>query len=548
MLKNKGFLHSKKTLVLLLLTIVCATAAAPANRPGWKRQEVDWRMSGGSRIKAISYPQDKPPPLRGKRAGQRQTAVRQKTFTAQANPQLTPLAPEAATSILANVIDSPPIDGFVPWIAVSLTDARLDDYDFFAYDSPYLVGGYLTTYPQLDYAIGLYDTGASTSIMGNANADRAGVFINNLDGPFTVELVGATGSVEAIVSFPLGLFIDGISIIKSYPYDPNGIIEIDDLLAMVGEWNTSILLGQIPLPGTPDLPTAIGSPMSVFYAAHFQVDQQITVTHNNEDYTGPQMTFYPWYDSGIPTYSNKVTLELRPSGGAVAYWPSFDPDTFEFVPSIPSVIMGDSMQSLFFFPEVDLAEPNHSAIEQDEFMFDTGAQVTVISSTLAARLNLNPAQSDFIVEIIDVTGAITIVDGFYLDSIEIPALGQNLSFSNVPVIMLDVASVEGGFLDGIIGMNLFNEYNFVFNGGGMDLHTPPYIEFEQIPYHIPADIAPLGGDDKVDCLDLADFVKAYLAIPTSTNWNSKADMVSDAEINFYDFAAFAEYWGQEIAP
>jgi hypothetical protein len=237
---------------------------------------------------------------------------------------------------------------------------------------------------------------------------------------------------------------------------------------------------------------------------------------------------------------------LRPHGGVVAYWPYIDPETFEFVPMIPSVIMGDLMQSLFFFPEVDLTDGNKSAPAQDEFIYDTGAQVTVIGSTLAARLGLN--DPNFYVDIIDITGEITIVPGFYIDSIEIPALGQWLSFTNVPVVMLDVASVEGGFLDGIIGMNLFTEYNFVFNGGGFDPQTPPYIKFEPIPYHIPADIAPSGGDGKVDYPDLADFAQAYLAIPTSPNWNSKADLVSDAIINLFDFAILGEYWGQELAP
>jgi len=543
MLKNKDFLRSKTALVLLLLIAVSWTAVAAADRPGWKRQEVDWRITGRSRIKAINYPQDKQPPLLGKRAGHRTPVMTKKTIRTKATSDLSPLAQDTTTSIVANVIDSPPIDGFVPWVVVSLTDARSTDDDFYAYDIDYLVGYYLTTYPQLDYAIGIYDTGAAANIMGYADADRAGVFVKNLDGPFTVELIGAAGSIEAIVSLPLGLFIDGLDAIDPYPYDPNGIL---DMSGMIGEWNTSILLGQLPMPGAPDLPTAIGSPMSVYYAAHFQVDQQITVTHNSQDFTGPQITFYPWYDMGIPTYSNKVTLELRPPGGVVAYWPYIDPETFEFVPRIPSVIIGDSMQSLFFFPEVDLTEGNKSAPAQDEFMYDTGAQVTVIGSTLAARLGLN--DPNFYVEIIDITGEITIVPGFYIDSIEIPALGQWLSFTDVPVVMLDIASVEGGFLDGIIGMNLFTEYNFVFNGGGFDIQTPPYIEFEQIPYHIPADIAPPGGDDNVDSLDLADFAKAWLAIPTSTNWNSKADMFSDAKINFSDFAAFAEYWGQQLYP
>jgi hypothetical protein len=530
-------------LILLLIVILCWAVAVRADRSGWQRQEVNLRMTGGARIKAISYPREELPPLRAKRDGRQPTPPREKTLLFEAASRLTE---ESTTPIFANVIDSPPIDGFVPWIAVTVTNARSDDFDFFAYETTYIVGDYLTTYPEVDYAIGLFDTGAAATIMGNADATQTGVSNANLYGPLTIEIAGATGSVEAIVSFPFGLFIDGLGAIgPSSPTYPNGLL---DMSAMVGEWNTSIALGQVPQQGAPDLPTAIGSPLSVYFAADFKVDQQVTVTHNSEEFTGPPITFYAYDDPCIPTYSNRVTLELRPAGGAVAYWPFIDPGTFEVYPMTPSVIMGDQMQSLFFFPEVDLAEPNGSATEQDEFIFDTGAQVTVIGSTIAARLGLNPAKPNFEVEILDVTGEVTIKPGFYLDSIEIPATGQWLSFTNVPVVMLDIASPEGGFLDGIIGMNLFVEYNFVFNGGAMDIHKPPYLEFEPIPYHIVADIAPLGGDGKVEFQELAEFAQDWLAIPISENWNSKADMVGDAIINFLDFTVLAEYWQQSISP
>ncbi|MDH4238712.1 MAG: aspartyl protease family protein [Phycisphaerae bacterium] len=545
MLKNNGFLRLKTALVLLLLAVICRTAAAGADRTNWKRQEVDLRMTGGSRIKAIIHPQDKPPPRLSKRADHRPKRLRKKILSAEASSQLAPLARESTAPVYANVIDSPPIDGFVPWIAVSPTNARSDDMDWDAHDSPYLVGNYLTTYPQIDFAIGLYDTGAAANIMGNANAERAGVFDAELEGPYTTLLAGATGYVEANVSHPLGVFIDGLDAIDPYPYDPNGIL---DMSSMVGEWNTSILLGLVPAYGAPDLPTAIGAPMAAYYAAHFQVDQQITVTHNGQDFTAPTISFYPWDDPYIPTYPNRVYLELRPPGGNVSYFPIIDFETLLFVPLYPSMITGDSIQSLFFFPEVDLADGNNTAIAQDKFMYDTGAQVTVLGTTVASRLKLYSQEPDFEVEIMDVTGTITIVDGFFLDSIQIPTIGEWLSFTNVPVVILNVPSPEGDFLNGIIGMNLFSEYNFVFNGMAFDLYTPPYIEFEQIPYHIPADIAPPGGDGKVDSLDLADFAEAYLAIPTSLNWNSKADMVSDAIINLYDFAILGKYWGQKLAP
>jgi hypothetical protein len=113
-------------------------------------------------------------------------------------------------------------------------------------------------------------------------------------------------------------------------------------------------------------------------------------------------------------------------------------------------------------------------------MFDTGAQITVIGSRIAANLRLNPNYPEFQVEILDVTGAVEIYNGYYIDQIEIPALGEWLIATNVPVVLIDVASPELGTLDGIIGMNLFTEFTLLLNGGGFALQGDPYLAFEPI--------------------------------------------------------------------
>ena len=171
-------------------------------------------------------------------------------------------------------------------------------------------------------------------------------------------------------------------------------------------------------------------------------------------------------------------------------------------------------------------------------MLDTGAQVSVVGSRIAARLGLNPAYPDFEVEVQGVTGDISTVPGFYIDEIDIPALGDWLSFTNIPVVFLDVSSPEGGTLDGIIGMNLFNDLNFTLRGGGMFLEADPAIYYEIIS-RVPGDI---NGDGVVDWLDMAAFADAWLATPASPNWNARADMVSDGIINFLDFAVLAQNW------
>ena len=58
---NKDFSGFKGGLSFLLAAIVCWTTAFCGPKSGWKRQQVDWRMTGGNRIKGIYHPKEKPP-------------------------------------------------------------------------------------------------------------------------------------------------------------------------------------------------------------------------------------------------------------------------------------------------------------------------------------------------------------------------------------------------------------------------------------------------------------------------------------------------------
>jgi hypothetical protein len=308
---------------------------------------------------------------------------------------------------------------------------------------------------------------------------------------------------------------------------------------MVGQSNVSIAVGQSGY--TVDLPTAIGSPMSVYFTATFNNNTVITRTRNGNDYNSPDIYIYPQDDPCIPTYANMIPLELRPLGGvSVEYMVNIDdPFNFTFEPMSPSVIItSTSTQSVFFVASVDLYNGTHSAIDKTRFMLDTGAQVSVVGSRIAARLGLNPAHPDFEVEIQGVTSETTTAPGFYIDAIDIPALGEWLSFTNIPVVLLDVPSPEGGTADGIIGMNLFTDLNFTLRGGGMFLEDDPSIEYEPAS-RLPGDI---NGDGVIDWLDIGAFADAWLATTGTPNWNARADMVSDGIIDFFDFAVLAQNW------
>jgi hypothetical protein len=532
-------------LILILAAVAYGSGIVRADRPGWQQKQVDWRMTGGTRIKAVNCPEGKPPLMLAERDELQSKQPRKEIRYPKTTVQLEPSTQKLTTPIIAIVFDSPPIDGLASWVAVSITDARAGEFEVDAVPATEVTGNYLTPNPQADYAIGFFDTGASTNLIGYAEAVQAGLYDAGLVTSQTIEIIGVAGSAIAWVSHPLGLFVDGLGAIE-----PNGFL-IDDC-NMVGETNVSIIVGD-PIE-SPNMPTAIGAPLAAFFAADFNNTQPITLTRDSNEFTAPDIRFYGLSEPNIPDYSGKINLQLRPTDADyVQYFPCIElimecPDG-DGSPFFPTIIVDAwwQHQALFFASSVDLTHGDKTAYDKDGFMFDTGAQVTVISEAITARLQLDPADPDFEVEIMGASGNTIIAPGFYIDSFEIVATPEWLSFTNVPVIMLDVDSPEGGYLDGVIGMNLFTDLNFVFHGGGLPGQSAPFVKFEPI-YRITGDIAPPGGDGVVDYRDLAAFVKAWQATPTSPNWNSKADLLGDGKINCLDFTILANHWLESTTP
>jgi len=457
--------------VLMALAVLAALPVGAAAE-NWQRKDVNWQAGDGRRIKGIRYPQDRPLPARTKKTAD----------TTLANGKIAVAAgPEEL------LVEEPPVDGFVPWIAVSVTRERKAELELDAEVETSVTGSYPTgVNPQTDYIIGLFDTGASAHVMGYADATRARVAGSLLTANETV-VSGVTGSVVASVSQPLGVFIDGL---QAVAFDTLLLNRSD----MMGESNVSIVVGQNP-GSLPDLPSAIGTPLSVFYTTVILNDHPTTIERDGETFTGPEIHLYESDDPQAPSFPYVIPLELRPLGGiSVQYIPTVDLGggdwgdlddllggfSSDFPPMSPSVIIGNSSQSLFFVHSVDLHEGARSATDRSRFMLDTGAQVSVVGSRIAARLQLDVTAPEFEVEIEGVTGEVTMAPGYYVDALEIPALGGWFRATQVPVVYLDISSPEGGTLDGIVGMNLFTNFNLIVRGGGFFIEDDPTLELQRI--------------------------------------------------------------------
>lgn len=488
-------------------------------------QKIDWRLPGGGKIKEIRY---RTKPDSAKRT--------QLAIAAEPTPETA-----AATAAVSYVIDSPPVDGFVPWIVAVTTDKREDELVFDAVVESSKTGTLTATNYQTDYALAIFDTGASAHVFSHQNAVAAGLYNATYNTSNTTSITGVTGSVDASISMPIGLFVQGLSVLQ-----PGTNATLPSTAGLVGESNVSIILGDDNSP-MPDLATAIGTPMSVYYTTHIRNDNPITITRNGTEYTGPDIHIYSQSDPCVPSYPNTLPLELRPLGATSVQYISLDlSGGLEFKPTSPSIIIGTGSQSLFFVYRVMLREGTNTFTDYHRFMLDTGAQISVISSRIAADLELDIKNPDFEVDIQGVTGDTIVAPGFNLDWLKMPTLGQKLEYTNVPVVLLDISSPEGGKLDGIIGMNLFTQYNLIIRGGGMFLQDDPALEFQRIAGSIAGDIAPSAGDGKIDMADLGAYSAIWMSNRGSANWNPKADIAPlptpDGAIDIQDLVRLAENW------
>jgi hypothetical protein len=90
-------------------------------------------------------------------------------------------------------------------------------------------------------------------------------------------------------------------------------------------------------------------------------------------------------------------------------------------------------------------------VDHQTFLFDTGAQLSVVSTDLAIQLGLDLANPETSITVQGVAGEED-VPGYTIDSLVVPTADGTITFTNVPVYVLDVAPD----IQGILGMNLFN--------------------------------------------------------------------------------------------
>lgn len=384
-------------------------------------------------------------------------------------------------SLLLAVIVSPlradvPLGGFIPFVGIGMTKEfkTLDDLDGgsipFIADPAYALGAPLLGTggnPYIDIA--LLDSGAATHIITQQAFAGFNIQGNGMRGTNLQEIGGATGTILMEINDAGGFYAAGFGQIAS-----NG--------TTFTATNPSQLRGQTSIatltaPSSWALPNIVGLPMVAQHAVVIRNSAPHIFQHANRTVRTPEVEFIDLGTGDTEGITRRAPLKLKPGIGFIQ-GPQFVYNldfgdilggggiTIHDNPASPSVVQDSNGNGGGLFLEVDMARGSR-AFQDKEFMFDTGADLTVVSELTAVRLGFDPVLDtpDFVLEVEGSGGVSGGIPGFYIDELNIDTVGGTFTLQNVPVAVLDVTNPNdpGNVIDGILGMHLFTGRDLVID-------------------------------------------------------------------------------------
>lgn len=352
------------------------------------------------------------------------------------------------TPAILSAAQATPLEGPLVRVALTLTDQADPDLVGLASMHTSLAGAFLSGNPP-GVVTALLDSGAGTHLVGYGDSLTLGLGDAFLSYS-TFQAGGVGGSIDLMMSMPVGFFAHGLQ-----DLEPGGGVNIPRLQGQ-GNFVGGVNLEENAAAGI-ELPTLLGAPFLAHFAAWIRNSQPVAVPGTNGYAFSPAVTFLAPDAPGLTSLTHRVYLDVQPTAGDPQY---FDLLEEPFTPT--SIGLGGSL----FMTANNVTVGANGATTLGRALVDTGAQATLISEITATELNLDVRHPDFEMDVQGIGGIVT-APGFLLDRLSLPAQGGFLVWSNVPVVVLNVASPDpaAGTLFGVLGMNLFGNRDLLFNGG-----------------------------------------------------------------------------------
>jgi hypothetical protein len=350
----------------------------------------------------------------------------------------------------------PAIGGFVPFVGIGLTDEfkDFDDATFFLADVSDDPGGsFLGPGSSAYYDLAILDTGAATHILTHDAFLGFNIQAEGFRGTEIQQIGTAAGLIDLEINKPHGVYAAGLG---------DRVSAGSSLVMNNGAFRGQTSFAALSAPIEWTLPNIIGVPMAAQHAIAILNQAPQIFQYQGRTVRTPQVELRT-LGSGGGGIVRRAPLKLRP-GESFITGPLYTftlGASFDIIASSPTVVPNGAL-----FVDVDMAIGNRN-FEDKEFLFDTGADLTVISEITAARLGFDPIfdTPDFFLEVESPGGVTTGVPGIFLDELNIDTVGGSFTLHNVPVAVLDLPSPNqpGNVIDGIIGMNLFNGRDLVID-------------------------------------------------------------------------------------
>ena len=330
--------------------------------------------------------------------------------------------------------------------AVTLTDQEdLDDLNFYAVRQTFISGNAL---PGGSYTyMATLDSGSQSHILSATDAAAVNIADSIRAGTYTIDAQGANGVESLLVSDPLGVFVTGsnnVTVSGGAIHAPTNTFK--------GQFQTAVMTA----PTGSVLPSVIGTPMLGQYAVNMRNSQTRRIVKPDGSVIRTPNIEFTDHGAGAQ-YPLKLSLRMQDPNGAAsadpAFFPSFENfDNFSDNPSAPT---------FWSFPIANVnVQHTGGNLTQQPFLFDTGAQVTVLSAETADAVGFDVVTDTpaFTIDVLGV-GGVQQAKGFFVQRLELPVTGGSAIFTDVPVLVLDVVDPRtgSGIIPGIIGMNLFTD-------------------------------------------------------------------------------------------
>src|SRR5262245_8939141 len=313
---------------------------------------------------------------------------------------------------------------------------------------------------------GIFDTGASPCTVAWTDQlffDFVGQAIPLLESggvpvEATAEVLG--GSLTGFVSEPGTIRADGLHAVDFEAYfnqeggiDMTGAAAMDNVQAMIGTDT-----------GSPNLPTIVGTPILNGRIPGATTDGLAVLI----DQTGLEIDLGALFPD-IPEVAglifrvpdvNFVAPGTQLVAGAETTAPVRVPVTFVGIDNHtdPGLTLTESYNPVATVQLTNTVDQATFEVNDQTFLLDTGAQLSVISTAIAVQLGLDLDNPDLTIDVGGAGGTVSI-PGFTIESLTLPRDDNNdgvidgeLVFTSVPIFVLDL----GADIDGILGMNLLN--------------------------------------------------------------------------------------------